>query len=246
MVSVDEPEPGTVAGLNVAVAPEGRALTEKLTGPMNPLSALVLTEYVVDEPAYSDCDCGLTLTVKSGVAFTTTVAFTEWLRVPLVPVIVSGYVPAGPLAAVAILNVDEPEPVTDAGVNVGVAPAGSPLTAKLTVPVNALSALVLIVKPIDEPAYTVCDCGLTVRVKSGAALTAIVAVIEWTRLPLLPVIVSGYVPAAVLAPVAIANDDEPEPVTDAGLKIAVAPEGNPLTARLIAPVNPFNALVLTA
>ena len=40
------------------------------------------------------------------------------------------------------------------------------------------------------------------------------------------------------------NVDVPEPVTDAGLKLAVAPDGNPLTLRLTLLLNPFNGLTV--
>jgi hypothetical protein len=35
----------------------------------------------------------------------------------------------------------------------------------------------------------------------------------------------------------------PEPATDVGLKLAVAPVGNPLTLRFTVPVNPLSALI---
>ena len=53
---------------------------------------------------------------------------------PLVPVIVNGYVPVGVVPAVATVIVDEPDVVTDAGLKLAVAPDGSPLALKVTVP----------------------------------------------------------------------------------------------------------------
>lgn len=38
--------------------------------------------------------------------------------------------------------------------------------------------------------------------------------------------------------------DDPDPVTDAGLKLALAPAGNPLAARPTTPVNPPEAVTL--
>jgi hypothetical protein len=46
-----------------------------------------------------------------------------------------------------------------------------------------------------------------------------------------PVIVSVYVPPGVELDVLTVNVEEPEPVTDDGLKLADAPEGKPLTLR---------------
>jgi len=57
---------------------------------------------------------------------------------PLLPVIVSWYVPAGAEKLVATLSVVEPEVFKVEGLNDPVAPVGSPLTLKLTVPVNPL------------------------------------------------------------------------------------------------------------
>jgi len=74
------------------------------------------------------------------------------------------------------------------------------------------------------------------------ALTTRVTAAECDRLPLVPVIVRGYVPTAVVAVVEIVSVELPEPATDAGLKLAVAPVGSPLTLRLTVPVKPFSAL----
>jgi hypothetical protein len=57
--------------------------------------------------------------------------------------------------------------------------------------------------------------------------------------------VSVYVPAGVLLAVEIASDEVPEPVTDVGVKLPVAPVGNPLTLKLTIPVNPLIAPIVT-
>ena len=61
-------------------------------------------------------------------------------------------------------------------------------------------------------------------------------------MPLVPVIVRGYVPTAVVDAVETVSVEFPEPVSDAGLKLAVAPVGNPLTLKAAVPVKPFSAL----
>jgi hypothetical protein len=75
--------------------------------------------------------------VKSGLAAacTTSVAVEVRVRVPLVPVMVSGYVPAGVVVLVVTARADE-APVFGFGVNVPAAPAGNPLIDRLTEPVN--------------------------------------------------------------------------------------------------------------
>ena len=39
--------------------------------------------------------------------------------------------------------------------------------------------------------------------------------------------------------------EEPEPLTEVGLKVALAPEGRPLTLKLTELVNPFEGLTVT-
>ena len=56
--------------------------------------------------------------------------------VPEVPVTVKTDVPVVEALAVVTLRVDVPEPVMEVGVSVAVVPVGSPVTARLTVPVN--------------------------------------------------------------------------------------------------------------
>ena len=58
------------------------------------------------------------------------------------------------------------------------------------------------------------------------------------RVPLAPVIVNGYVPVGVVALVVTVMVDEPEVVTDAGLKLALAAAGNPLALNVTVPVKP--------
>jgi hypothetical protein len=53
------------------------------------------------------------------------------------------------------------------------------------------------------------------------------------------------VPTGVLAAVVTVSVDVPLPVTVAGEKVAVAPEGNPVAARFTAPVKPPCAPILT-
>jgi len=52
-------------------------------------------------------------------------------------------------------------------------------------------------------------------------------------------------PIGVLEPVVIVSKDDPEPVTDDGLKLPDAPAGKPFTVRVTAPLNPLTALTDT-
>ena len=76
-------------------------------------------------------------------------------------------------------------------------------------------------------------------------MTTSVTVVDWVRLPLVPVIVRVYEPiGVVVAFVVTLRVDEPAPVMDVGLKVPAAPVGNPVTPSVTTPVNPFSAPVV--
>ena len=83
--------------------------------------------------------------------------------------------------------------------------------------------------------------------KSGmvVAETTRVVVVECVRLPLVPVMVSVDVPAAVVLAVVTVSVEVPLPLSVAGEKLAVAPVGNPLALRVTVPVNPLSAPTVT-
>jgi len=76
---------------------------------------------------------------------TTSVTPTVCVRVPLVAVMVIGKDPVGVVLAVLMLRVVEPELVIWTGLKPAVAPVGSPLALKPTVPLNPFKALTLTV-----------------------------------------------------------------------------------------------------
>jgi hypothetical protein len=53
------------------------------------------------------------------------------------------------------------------------------------------------------------------------------------------------VPVGVELEVFTAKVEDPEPETELGVKLAVAPEGNPVTLKLTFPVNPLEGVTLT-
>ena len=80
--------------------------------------------------------------------------------------------------------------------------------------------------------------------KSGTtgAFTVSVRVVVWVSVPETPVIVSVTVPvAAELAAVSVSVLAE---VALVGLKLAVTPDGSPLTDRLTDPLKPFTGLTV--
>ena len=52
-------------------------------------------------------------------------------------------------------------------------------------------------------------------------------------------------PVGVELEVVTVKVEEPEPATELGEKLAVAPEGNPVTLKLTFPVDPLGAVTLT-
>jgi hypothetical protein len=93
---------------------------------------------------------------------------------------------------------------------------------------------------------TVAELCVVEIVKSGVGggLTTNVTVAECVRLPLVPVTVRVYVPAAVEPEVATLIVEEPEPLIEDELKVAEAPDGKPPAVRLTAPVKPPTALTV--
>ncbi len=75
--------------------------------------------------------------------------------------------------------------------------------------------------------------------------TTSITVVECVKLPLLPVIVRVKVPVCVLLAVLTVSVLDPEPVTEAGLKLAEVWFGSPLALRLTVPVKPFSAPTVT-
>lgn len=71
-----------------------------------------------------------------------------------------------------------------------------------------------------------------------------VTVVVWLRLPLVPVMVNGQVPAGVVDNVFIESLDE-VPVVELGLKVPEAPAGRPETPKVTGPVNPDDRVMDT-
>ena len=105
---------------------------------------------------------------------------------------VSEYVPAAVEDVVEMLNVQVPDVVIDEGLQLASMPAGIPLSASATAPVNPFEAAMLTEKLVLLPAATVCELGDAASEKSGGGLLVNVmpTVVLWLRLPLVPAIVS--------------------------------------------------------
>jgi hypothetical protein len=192
-------------------------------------------------------DDGLTPIVKSGTGaeFTVSVAVAERASDPLVPVNVIAGLPTGVLALVAIVTVDVPDVVTDAGENEADTPEGSPDADSRTGPVKPFNAEIVTVNVVLPPCVTVRDDGEDAIVKLGAAVTVSVAVAERVSDPLVPVKVIVGLPVGVLAAVVMVTVEVPEPATDGGENDAAAPDGSPEAESATVPVKPFTAEIVT-
>lgn len=248
-VRVEVPEPLTDVGFKFAVTREPCPVTLRLTVPANPFCPVMVIVEVPDEPRAMVKVDGDAEMVKSGLGggLTTSVTVVECVRLPLVPVIVKVKVPAGVVALVVTDMVDDPEPVTEAGLKLALAPAGNPLTLKLTLLANPPDPVTVAVYDVFPPAVTVAEAGVAEMEKSPTtgAFTTSVTVVVWLRVPLVPVMVNGKLPVGVVLAVVTVMVEEPEVVTEAGLKLAVAFAGSPPTLRLTVPVNPFVGLTVT-
>jgi hypothetical protein len=72
-----------------------------------------------------------------------------------------------------------------------------------------------------------------------------VIVVEWVRLPLVPVTVMVNVPVAVWPPLPVkVRVEVPLPVTLAGLKLAVTPDGSAPVDSETVPLKPLNVMVI--
>jgi hypothetical protein len=72
-----------------------------------------------------------------------------------------------------------------------------------------------------------------------------VAVVEWLRLPLTPVMVKVRAPLVARLFTVTVSLEVPDPVTVVGLKAAVTREPSPVTLRVTVPENPFTAPIVT-
>jgi hypothetical protein len=74
-------------------------------------------------------------------------------------------------------------------------------------------------------------------------VTVSVTVVLCCKLPLVPVMVSVNVPLGLPAVTVIVV--APDPVIEVGLKLALAPPGNPVTLKVTAPLNPSSGVTVT-
>ena len=116
--------------------------------------------------------------------------------------------------------------MTDAGVKLTLAPAGTPLAERLIVCAAPLETAVEIVDVPFPPCATETVSGLALIEKSDCA-TVSETVVVCDPLAAVPVTVIVYVPGAAVPAFTVIVDALPA-VTDVGLKLTLAPLGTPL------------------
>ena len=100
------------------------------------------------------------------------------MREPLVPVIVTLYVPAGVLELVVRVSADVPEPITVDGANAYVVDGGSPDADSVTIPENPPRAVTVVVYVAAAPGETVRRTGVAVTLKPGAVTLSVDAAVR--------------------------------------------------------------------
>jgi hypothetical protein len=172
------PELVTLVGdIAPQVSPDG-TVSVRLTVPVKPFTAVIVIVEVAETPTVTATG-DVEVIVKS---VTVKIAVTVWVSVPLVPVIVSEYVPS-------VVELQETVAVPEVVMLVGLmAPHVRPermVSVRLTVPVNPLTAAIVIVEVAEVPTVTAAG-EVAVMLKS---VTVNVPVVERDRVPLVPVIV---------------------------------------------------------
>jgi hypothetical protein len=148
-----------LVGLKVHVNPAGDTVDDRATVPVNPLTGATVIVDVPEPPEANEKLVGLAVIVKS-VIVPVTVA--EWDRVPLVPVTVTVYVPAGPEHDK--VEVCEAPRTTLVGLRVQVKPAGETVDVSATVPVKPFTGVTVMVDVAVAPANALTAVGLAVTV----------------------------------------------------------------------------------
>jgi hypothetical protein len=164
-----------------------------------------------------------------------TVKDSEALCVPLgaVPLTVTLDVPVVAVPEDVTVSTDDPPEVTLGGLNEALVPEGRPLADRLTDCAEPLVTAVLMVEVPLPPCVKATDDGLTEIEKLFPTTGLITKVTVVGCVPLVPVplMISGYVPAAAVPEFKLSVEELPA-VMLVGLKEALAPDGRPLAERL--------------
>ncbi len=240
-VNVTVVEPVAVAGLKLAVTPEGRPDAASFTDPLNPFCGLIAMELDPLVPAVRLSAAGVAERVKLGAATTVIAIVAVLVSAPEMPVTVSVALPGDAFADA--LTVSVLLRVLDARLNVAVTPVGKPAIEKLTAAVKPFCGVTVIVLAPLAPSVMLRLAGDAAMLKPGvgAAPTVSDTLAVLLRFPDVPVIVTVAAPiAAEFDAVSVRVLVELEPTV---LKLAVTPLGRPEAESVTFPWNPFCGVI---
>jgi len=141
-INVNVLVPVVFAGLKDAVTPLGRPDADKLTLPLKPLCGMTVTALVPLAPCAKLKVFGEADRLKVGGKATVSEIVAVLLKLPTVPVMVTGNVP---VIAVAAVKVNVLVLAVDAGLKEAVTPLGRPDADKLTLAVKPFRGVTVIV-----------------------------------------------------------------------------------------------------
>ncbi len=248
--------PGGVTGLGVneAVTPDGRPDAASVTAPENPATGDRVMVVVPAEPLrYIVTDVGLAEMVKSGLGSTVRVRVVECDSEPLTPVMVIVKVPGAAVAPAEIVSVERTEPpgvgVTGLGVKNEETPVGRPEVDRVTGLLNSPMEVTVIVTAPELSCCIVREDPIEETEKSAFGLTVKETVVDRSREPEVPMIVSVKVPVAAVELAERVRMVVVNPFAGgvAGLteKVPVTPLGRPDTVKLTAWLkSPVDAIVI--
>jgi len=167
-------------GVMVHVSPVGETVVASATVPVNPSIGVTV---IVEDAVPPICAVMLVWEAVTEKSWTLRETVVKWLTVPLIPVIVTLYVPAGRFMHDRVDDCDEPR-IMLVGFSVHVKLAGVTVEDRSTVPVKPLiGAMVMVAIPVD-PANTLRLGGVGTIEKSIDCVTVTRTVIEWESDPL--------------------------------------------------------------
>jgi len=131
------------------------------------------------------------------------------------------------------VTVEVPEPLgIDVGLAIALMPVFMPLTDTETAELKPPDPVRVTVKVPELPRLTVSEVWERLSVKFALEVTTTLAVAVCTRLPLVPVTVTEYVPGAIVEVAVRVKVPEDE------IPVLVSPAGSADMAQVTAPVNP--------
>lgn len=142
-VSVSTCVPATVPTVKLAVTPAGRPFAARATVPLNPPSDVTVIVLVALLAWAMVSVAGAATSVKLGGTLTVSAMIIELVKVPAVPVTVTGTAPPADAAALA-LRVSVVEAVAGFVENDAVTPLGKPVAARLTPPAKPFAPVIVI------------------------------------------------------------------------------------------------------